>query len=810
MTCFKCFKMFIGIDSLIKHIRLLHMFEQNFVCKQENCHRTFPLLNGLKKHLVKNHLKYEKSEQLNEIENEDNKIEKSSSSCSLEYQNFTQNSVIEKSNIFQTVQNAIVCFISKMYSKSSLPRNIVQIVIEDVKELFNYIISSIEAILHEKNEMVNEYNEVRDLFKEIKNIFELLGTEHKRLKFLEDNKCYIKPNALSVGEKPILKKINKSSEANMVIQKAEGQIIELNKVLKQFLELPNVFDNIVSYMQNEESLCDENIRTTILQGTLWKEVKLKFPNKIIIPLYLFCDDFEPNNPLGTKSGIYKVNAVYVSVASVPIQYASLLENIFLTQLCFSADRVHYGNKNIFYKIIQELKHLETEGITIQISSKENVQVYFTLLLILGDNLGLNSMLGFNESFQSHYFCRFCKTHKDETKYQVKENEENLRNIENYNNDCLSSSFGIKEVCIWHELPNFHVTNNLSCDLMHDVLEGVLRYDMAHIIFSLITKKYFSLRQLNERIKYFKFAESDTGNPIPLINFQHLKKRYIIMSASEMLALTTYFCILVGDLIPLHEPVWNFYILLYKMLDILLSKTVSNSSIFYLKSIIEEHHKMYCNLFKETLKPKFHFLLHYPRIMTKVGPIRHIWCMRYEGFHKQLKSTAKIVTSRVNLLRTLCIKQQLVFSYRILSKKGFCNTIVTGQFIDSLRDIKEIKLISLIKTSTYILSEKASVFVSVKIDNIKYSLGSILQINDTEFDCFLNFGFLQYIILDNESVIFVMSQIETVSFQDHLQAYEIVINQDAQWFLQKWEYLPNKFPYNVHMMGNGNNYIVPLQ
>lgn len=205
-----------------------------------------------------------------------------------------------------------------MYSKSSLPRNIVQIVIEGVKELFNFIISSIEAILHEKNEMVNEYNKVRDLFKEIKNIFELLGTEHKRLKFLEDNKCYIKPNAFSEGEKTILKKINKSSEANMVIQKAEGQIIELNKVLKQFLELPNVFDNIVSYLQNEESVCDDNIRTTILQGTLWKEVKLKFPNKIIIPLYLFCDDFEPNNPLGTKSGIYKVNAVYVSVASVPI------------------------------------------------------------------------------------------------------------------------------------------------------------------------------------------------------------------------------------------------------------------------------------------------------------------------------------------------------------------------------------------------------------------------------------------------------------------------------------------------------------
>jgi len=49
---------------------------------------------------------------------------------------------------------------------------------------------------------------------------------------------------------------------------------------------------------------------------------------------------------------------------------------------------------------------------------------------------------------------------------------------------------IKEMCIWHELSNFHVTNNLSCDLMHDVLEGILRYDMAEII--ILLKKNISL------------------------------------------------------------------------------------------------------------------------------------------------------------------------------------------------------------------------------------------------------------------------------------------------------------------------------
>lgn len=261
-----------------------------------------------------------------------------------------------------------------------------------------------------------------------------------------------------------------------------------------------------------------------------------------------------------------MGAVYISVASIPVKYASLLENIFLTQLSFSADRTEFGNKSIFNKIIQELKYLETEGIEIQTSSGKKIHVYFTLLLILGDNLGLNSILGFHESFQSNYFCRFCKTHRTEAKYQVVENED-LRNIENYNDDCSSLSFGIKEACIWHELSNFHVTNNLSCDLMHDFLEGVLRYNMAEIINYLIKMKYFSLEQLNERIKYFKFLDIDTGNPIPSIISEHLKKKYLIMSASEMLALVIYFGILIGDLVPSSEPVWDFYILLHKMSDI---------------------------------------------------------------------------------------------------------------------------------------------------------------------------------------------------------------------------------------------------
>lgn len=46
------------------------------------------------------------------------------------------------------------------------------------------------------------------------------------------------------------------------------------------------------------------------------------------------------------------------------------------------------------------------------------QIYLSLALLLGDNLGLNQMLGFVQSFRANYFCRFCKTNRTLSEKQV--------------------------------------------------------------------------------------------------------------------------------------------------------------------------------------------------------------------------------------------------------------------------------------------------------------------------------------------------------------------------------------------------------
>lgn len=82
------------------------------------------------------------------------------------------------------------------------------------------------------------------------------------------------------------------------------------------------------------------------------------------------------------------------------------------------------------------------------------------------------MNGFNESFNSHYCCRFCREPKEIIETQTEENFNALQTVENYTTDLSLLQRGIKRNSLFKDLPNYHVTKYLYVDVMHDLLEGV--------------------------------------------------------------------------------------------------------------------------------------------------------------------------------------------------------------------------------------------------------------------------------------------------------------------------------------------------
>ncbi|CAG9760236.1 unnamed protein product [Ceutorhynchus assimilis] len=149
--------------------------------------------------------------------------------------------------------------------------------------------------------------------------------------------------------------------------------------------------------------------------------------------------------------------------------------------------------------------------------------------------------------------------------------------------------------------------NVTCDVMHDLCEGVHRYSMAVLIDNLIRKKYFTLDNLNARIRYFTYQISEKNVPPPVTK-QHLLNGCIIFSASEMF-----------DLIPDNEALWIYYLSLLEITQILTSQSITTSILQHLETLIDEHHQTFLALFNTSLKPKFHLLVHYVHIIEKIGP-----------------------------------------------------------------------------------------------------------------------------------------------------------------------------------------------
>ncbi|CAD6239436.1 GSCOCG00008686001-RA-CDS, partial [Cotesia congregata] len=226
-------------------------------------------------------------------------------------------------------------------------------------------------------------------------------------------------------------------------------------------------------------------------GKIWKNISKFFCEQTVIPLNLYYDDFEVNDPLSSSAGIHKIVGLYFSIASLPPKFASTVDNIILAQVIYNSDYKEFGAERCFTEINNELNYLATKGITINVNG-QNHSIYFVLIGILGDNLALNSLFGYNESFISEYCCRFCRVPKCDAQKLTVENKNLLRTKQNYEEDLLNHSKGVKTSCVFNDIKLFHNTNNWTVDVMHDLLKFFNHSEAAVIKFHQSSEVMFKM------------------------------------------------------------------------------------------------------------------------------------------------------------------------------------------------------------------------------------------------------------------------------------------------------------------------------
>lgn len=790
MRCHICDCVFDDIGKYIFHAEYIHKLNV-FTCPIKECLRSFQRKDSFKKHMLthrpttqvsqKDSIIFNKKKinKFNKMSNEivQNKEELNEETTETQH-NLNSEALALFCNQFQIAAEALI---ANLYNNLSVTKSAIQNIIS----LLEYFFS--DSLIKPLQKLVStcDNNNILEGLKCIQETFHNFGTEYKRMKHFENAKTYIKPLQFTVGT--VQDESRKNNQVSLCLKNRTCSYVPITEQLKCFLELPNVLAKIKKYQESNTKRSEQDELKNICQGQLWKNIKLDAV-KTTLPLLIYFDDFEVGNPLGTHAGCYKVGAVYYTIPTIPPEFISRLENIFVACLFHSSDRTEFGNRTVLRTLINELISLEKNGIYIK---NENQTIYFATVLVLGDNLGVHSILGLTESFSSNYCCRFCIAEKKYIKKMCSEDKNLIRKKSEYPNHVQNDLYGIKEECVFNDLTCFHVYENLSVDPMHDILEGVLRYDMAVIVSALLNEKYFNVETLNFKIKYNVYDSFEKNIP-PSLKLHQLKNKCLTLSASEMSAFVRNFRFMVGNLIPKNNKVWEIYLLILKITEICSSISISDDMIVELENLITQHHALYLNILKEDLKPKHHFLLHYPRIMKLVGPLHYISSMRFEGKHKDLKTYAHNIRSRVNIPFSLADRMQMKCNLRYMSRVGLDDIYNYGHSVIIPDDqFNEVTGINRDDFTGKTFCEK---------NGITYKPTSILRID--QGNKIPQFGKIKYVLAnknDERIIAFLCEKLITEKYNSHYHSFEIAHEKEKKtlcFYLHNLKYL---FPTCIHLV-----------
>ena len=429
-SCCVCFKSYFSVNGLYHHMDIHHPSKLKGVlkCLEEGCLRLTANWKQLRRHYLRDH-KFPVHANFTRahLNNKNSSlINVEVPSTSTNFKHFERNvlspsedggtSTSKETELESVVLASATKIVCKTYANPSLPRNQVQCVVDDTRNLLRDVSSvlapSLIEICNSTDSCEVKGEKIYSLLGAMVHPFEnTLSTEYRRIKYLRECGEFFEADNYVVGDR--CDELYRTGRMILERVSVAGKYIPIEKSLSKFLSLPGVLDQIKSHHAYLEEEYKNGVISNFIQGKLWKQKLQNYSGKFVIPLFLYFDDFEVNNPLGSHAGIHKLGALYYSLPSLPPEYQSSIENVFLTLLFHASDRSvpPDGNYYVFRKFIEDLNTLQIEGITLNLEDRSE-KVYFCVGLLLADNLGFHNAMGFTGGFNSNYYCRFCKVCKE--------------------------------------------------------------------------------------------------------------------------------------------------------------------------------------------------------------------------------------------------------------------------------------------------------------------------------------------------------------------------------------------------------------
>ncbi|XP_028419163.1 uncharacterized protein LOC114544868, partial [Dendronephthya gigantea] len=471
---------------------------------------------------------------------------------------------------------------------------------------------------------------------------------------------------LDIVKKSLVEKINSNP----------GQELQFDQDVEKLFSAESVFDgvdseyqqrsyfkrhfNLVALLQNPDVLkevenphfsCDGVLRD-VMDGDFFKSHPVFSLHSDALQLLGYYDDLEIANPLGSKAKIHKIGVFYFVLGNIRPMFRSSIRSIQLIAIAKTKDIKSFGIDNLLMPFIEDVNCLAKVFLLYALQ-------YCDLLLWTGDTLGSNYVSGFKEGVGGALrICRHCMGTRLETNNKFLSEDFSERDLDNHRQICaciedednalnireqLSTTYGVNRLSVLDKVQHFDVCICIPEDIMHIFLDGLVPYETKLMLKYLIDEsRCITLKELNRRIENFDYGYMNKKNKPTATNRETINgvtEAKLKQSASQMWCLFRFLPIMIGDKVDEQLENWHCLLKLWNIVQICTSPGITKADAAYLKVMINDHHKMFKNLYPNaSIIPKMHYLIHIPDEIVRFGPPRNIWTMRFEAKHSFLKSS----------------------------------------------------------------------------------------------------------------------------------------------------------------------------
>lgn len=632
------------------------------------------------------------------------------------------------------------------------------------------------------------------------------ATRYKRDKKISKNKLYVAPEEKVIGLRWISQKLPETSVSVPRLIPNVFQKISLIKSIISLFEREDFRKEYFLYNEQQVKLVTTDVYTSFSNGNNFKTNELFASNPYSLQIEIAQDDFEPCNALGSRATLYKLSPVYASIKNIPSKFASKLSNILLASLCHTDDtKTKYTDWNdIWQGLVADLRQIEN-GIVLS----DGFTIKGTVISVVSDNLGANTILGFVKNFsKTKYPCRFCLCSLDEIRTLCKEDpsklrtkqhyEEQLQKIKNSKTVDLTNTFGVTMHCALNDLRFYHMIGSMTPDIMHDINEGAIPYLVKPLFEYLFQHKVCTENDLKNKIRFHNFGFNHSKNVPSELN---MIKSCLGQNASQMLCLFQSIPFILYDFKNngAISEVWICIESLLKITQIVYSEKIDKIDLKDLKELVEIHLQSFQRILNHNLKYKQHNLTHLVSTVIAMGPLKWFSMKRYEAKHKEIKGCIGDSNNFRNLTKTIADRHQQMMStkentYTDRFEHPKVMKLINIDFFNSHKDI--------IKMALGFDDENTDGIFEVKWmlhNSFRYANGFFIKFTDALYR-------IEKVLLSDNEYHFFCVRFCVLEYSNFLNSIKIKMFEPNLFKIISFTALENKRVFEAKTL-NGENFII---